>query len=175
MKKKYKFLIAIFILLHIIIAQDISISKAKKHTELSIGLNNSEFYTTDSEAGNGINIGIYRRQIFKNNWQIKTSFNYTSKLSKLKNVTVLPLYMIDWDSENYLYWRNFDLQYTYLEVNSFIEIPIYTYKNLKFNLLFGCGFEKSYRVKNFFTDNYDHPMFEDGIQLIDMIYLKKKL
>jgi GNAT superfamily N-acetyltransferase len=38
-----------------------------------------------------------------------------------------------------------------------------------------CGFEKSHRVKNFFTDNYDHPMFEDGIQLIDMIYLKKKL
>ena len=38
-----------------------------------------------------------------------------------------------------------------------------------------CGFEKSYRVKNFFTDNYDHPMFEDGIQLIDMVYLKKKL
>jgi len=38
-----------------------------------------------------------------------------------------------------------------------------------------CRFEKSHRVKNFFTDNYDHPMFEDGIQLIDMIYLKKKL
>jgi GNAT superfamily N-acetyltransferase len=38
-----------------------------------------------------------------------------------------------------------------------------------------CGFEKSYRIKNFFTDNYDHPMFEEGIQLIDMIYLKKDL
>ncbi len=38
-----------------------------------------------------------------------------------------------------------------------------------------CGFEESYRIKNFFTDNYDHPMFEDGIQLIDMIYLKKDL
>jgi len=38
-----------------------------------------------------------------------------------------------------------------------------------------CGFEKSYRVKNFFTDNYDHPMFEEGIQLVDMIYLKKDL
>ena len=38
-----------------------------------------------------------------------------------------------------------------------------------------CGFEESYRVKNFFTDNYDHPMFEDGIQLVDMIYLKKDL
>ena len=23
-----------------------------------------------------------------------------------------------------------------------------------------CGFENVYRIKNFFTDNYDHPMFE---------------
>jgi GNAT superfamily N-acetyltransferase len=38
-----------------------------------------------------------------------------------------------------------------------------------------CGFEKSHRIKNFFTDNYDHPMFEEGIQLVDMVYLKKKL
>lgn len=38
-----------------------------------------------------------------------------------------------------------------------------------------CGFEISHFVKNFFTDNYDHPMFEEGIQLIDMVYLKKKL
>ena len=38
-----------------------------------------------------------------------------------------------------------------------------------------CGFEMSHRVKNFFTDNYNHPMFDDGIQLVDMIYLKKDL
>ena len=38
-----------------------------------------------------------------------------------------------------------------------------------------CGFEKSHRVENFFTDNYDHPMFEGQIQLVDMIYLKKNL
>ena len=35
-----------------------------------------------------------------------------------------------------------------------------------------CGFIESHRIKNFFTDNYDHPMFEDGKQLIDMVYLK---
>jgi len=35
-----------------------------------------------------------------------------------------------------------------------------------------CGFIKSHKIKNFFTDNYDHPIFEDGIQLVDMIYLK---
>lgn len=38
-----------------------------------------------------------------------------------------------------------------------------------------CGFEKSHRVKNFFTDNYDHLMFDGNIQLVDMIYLKKNL
>jgi len=35
-----------------------------------------------------------------------------------------------------------------------------------------CGFAESHRIKNFFTDNYNHPMFENGEQLIDMIYLK---
>jgi GNAT superfamily N-acetyltransferase len=38
-----------------------------------------------------------------------------------------------------------------------------------------CGFEKSHRVKNFFTDNYDHPMFDGDIQLVDMVYLIKDL
>ena len=38
-----------------------------------------------------------------------------------------------------------------------------------------CGFVRSHRVKNFFIDNYDHPVYEDGQQLIDMIYLKRNL
>lgn len=38
-----------------------------------------------------------------------------------------------------------------------------------------CGFEESYRVRNFFTDNYDHPIFECGKQLVDMVYLRKEL
>ncbi|MCI6464271.1 MAG: GNAT family N-acetyltransferase [Faecalicatena sp.] len=36
-----------------------------------------------------------------------------------------------------------------------------------------CGFTESHRIKNFFIDNYDHPIFEDGKQLIDMVYLKR--
>jgi Predicted P-loop ATPase fused to an acetyltransferase len=35
-----------------------------------------------------------------------------------------------------------------------------------------CGFRQSHRVKNFFIDHYDHPMYEDGVQLVDMIYLQ---
>lgn len=38
-----------------------------------------------------------------------------------------------------------------------------------------CGFVISHSVKNFFTDNYDHPIYEGGVQLKDMIYLRKKL
>jgi ribosomal protein S18 acetylase RimI-like enzyme len=37
-----------------------------------------------------------------------------------------------------------------------------------------CGFIESHRIQNFFTDNYDHPMYEDGKQLIDMVYLKRE-
>lgn len=38
-----------------------------------------------------------------------------------------------------------------------------------------CGFARSHCVKNFFTENYDHPIFECGIQLVDMVYLRRKL
>ncbi len=38
-----------------------------------------------------------------------------------------------------------------------------------------CGFTRSHRIENFFTDNYDHPIYEGGIQLVDMIYLQRKL
>ncbi|MEG1525622.1 MAG: GNAT family N-acetyltransferase [Clostridia bacterium] len=38
-----------------------------------------------------------------------------------------------------------------------------------------CGFVPSHRIKNFFIDYYDHPIFEDGKQLVDMVYLSKKL
>ncbi len=36
-----------------------------------------------------------------------------------------------------------------------------------------CGFTRSHVVKGFFTDHYDHPIFECGVQLTDMIYLRK--
>ena len=38
-----------------------------------------------------------------------------------------------------------------------------------------CGFTEHHRVKNFFADNYDHPIFEEGIQLVDMVYLSYDL
>ena len=38
-----------------------------------------------------------------------------------------------------------------------------------------CGFRESGRVENFFTDHYDHPIFEAGRQLVDMIYFSMEL
>ena len=38
-----------------------------------------------------------------------------------------------------------------------------------------CGFVRSHSIPTFFTDNYDHPIFECGVQLVDMVYLQKPL
>lgn len=38
-----------------------------------------------------------------------------------------------------------------------------------------CGFVRSHMIKNFFIDNYDHPIYECGVQLVDMIYLQRTL
>lgn len=36
-----------------------------------------------------------------------------------------------------------------------------------------CGFRISHRLKNFFLDNYVKPIYKDGKQLTDMVYLRK--
>ena len=38
-----------------------------------------------------------------------------------------------------------------------------------------CGFRKSYCIKDFFVNNYENPIYEDGIRLKDMAYLEKNL
>ena len=58
--------------------------------------------------------------------------------------------------------------YSVLQVgtgDSPLTIPFYT----------KCGFVRSHRVSNFFTDHYDHPIYECGIQLIDMVYLQRNI
>ena len=59
-------------------------------------------------------------------------------------------------------------QYAVLQVgtgDSPLTIPFYE----------KCGFVRSHVLPNFFTENYDHPIYECGVQLIDMIYLQRKL
>ena len=58
--------------------------------------------------------------------------------------------------------------YTVLQVgtgDSPLTIPFYE----------RCGFVCSHSIPNFFTDNYDHPIFECGVQLVDMVYLQRPL
>ncbi|WP_243670623.1 hypothetical protein [Methanoculleus chikugoensis] len=38
-----------------------------------------------------------------------------------------------------------------------------------------CGFTVSHRVENFFIDHYDHPIFDCGERLVDMVYLRRDL
>lgn len=58
--------------------------------------------------------------------------------------------------------------YEYMQVgtgDSPLTIPFYE----------KCGFERYDVIENFFTDNYDHPIYECGVLLKDMIILRKKL
>lgn len=36
-----------------------------------------------------------------------------------------------------------------------------------------CGYVESHRVPDFFVDNYDHPVIDDGVLLKDMVYFVK--
>lgn len=38
-----------------------------------------------------------------------------------------------------------------------------------------CGFVRSHIIPNFFTENYNHLIYEEGIQLVDMVYLQRTL
>ena len=38
-----------------------------------------------------------------------------------------------------------------------------------------CGFRRHHLVRNFFTDHYDHPIYECGVQLVDMVYLQREI
>jgi len=38
-----------------------------------------------------------------------------------------------------------------------------------------CGFVESHRVPGFFTEHYRRPIYEGGVRLRDMVYLKKEL
>ena len=62
--------------------------------------------------------------------------------------------------------REYRSQYAVLQVgtgDSPLTIPFYE----------ACGFTRSHVISNFFPDNYDHPIFEGGVQLVDMVYLKQ--
>lgn len=38
-----------------------------------------------------------------------------------------------------------------------------------------CGFYFSHRIANYFSDNYEKPIFDGGVKLTDMVYFRRKL
>lgn len=89
---------------------------------------------------------------------------------EIKNIAVAPAFqgrgygkaLIDYVAMSY---RD---RYNILQVgtgDSPLTIPFYE----------KCGFTYSHRIKDFFTDNYDRPIYECGKRLDDMIYLQRKL
>ena len=59
-------------------------------------------------------------------------------------------------------------QFSILQVgtgDSLLTIPFYE----------KCGFVRSHIIPNFFTDNYDHPIHEGGVQWVDMVYFQRPL
>lgn len=89
---------------------------------------------------------------------------------ELKNIAVEPAFQGKGYGKamvNFLI-RTYKEQYTVLQVgtgDSPSTIPFYE----------ACGFRRHHLVKNFFTDHYDHPIYEGGVQLVDMVYLQRSL
>lgn len=64
--------------------------------------------------------------------------------------------------------KTYEGQYATLQVgtgDSPSTIPFYE----------ACGFRRHHLVRNFFTDHYDHAIYECGVQLVDMVYLQREL
>ena len=89
---------------------------------------------------------------------------------EIKNIAVVPKnqgngygkVLIDFLAEKYAE------EYSILQVgtgDSPLTIPFYE----------KCGFIRSHKIQNFFTDNYNQPIYEGGVQLIDMVYLQRYL
>lgn len=89
---------------------------------------------------------------------------------EIKNIAVRPEFqgcgygrrLIDFLAEAY------HGEYTVLRVgtgDSPLTIPFYE----------RCGFARERVIPGFFTENYDHPIFECGRQLVDMVVLTKRI
>lgn len=96
--------------------------------------------------------------------------DHEAGILEIKNLAVSPAFqrqgigrqMIDFIAEKY------GERYKVLQVgtgDSPLTVPFYR----------ACGFRESHRIKDFFTKHYDHPIYEDGVKLTDMVCLHKIL
>lgn len=89
---------------------------------------------------------------------------------EIKNIAILPQYQKQGYGRKLINFiiAQYSGRYSMLRVgtgDSPSTIPFYE----------KCGFTRSHIVKDFFIDNYDHPIIECGKQLIDMVYLQRPL
>ena len=89
---------------------------------------------------------------------------------EIKNIATVPEYQGKGYARALIEFviNNYRGKYSILQVgtgDSPLSIPFYE----------KCGFVRSHIIPNFFTDNYDHPIYESGIQLVDMVYLQRPL
>ena len=87
---------------------------------------------------------------------------------EIKNIATVPEYQGKDYAKNLIDFlvKEYCGKYSVLQVgtgDSPLTVPFYE----------KCGFVRSHSIPNFFIDNYDHPIFECGVQLVDMIYLQR--
>lgn len=89
---------------------------------------------------------------------------------EIKNIATIPEFQGQGYAKTLIEYlvQKYSGQYSFLQVgtgDSPLTIPFYE----------KCGFVRSHILPNFFTDNYDHPIYEGGVQLVDMVYLKRTI
>ena len=89
---------------------------------------------------------------------------------EIKNIATVPEYQGEGYAKALIDFiiKKYREQYIVLQVgtgDSPLTIPFYE----------KCGFVRSHIIPNFFTDNYDHPIYECGRQLVDMVYLQRRI
>ena len=91
-----------------------------------------------------------------------------NNILEIKNIATVPEYQGKGYARALIEFiiNNYREQYSILQVgtgDSPLSIPFYE----------KCGFVRSHSIPNFFTDNYDHPIYESGIQLVEHLTLNQ--
>ena len=91
-----------------------------------------------------------------------------NSILEIKNIATVPEYQGKGYAKDMIDFiiRTFREQYSILQAgtgDSPMTIPFYE----------KCGFVRSHIIPNFFIDNYDHPIYECGVQLVDMVYMRR--
>ena len=96
--------------------------------------------------------------------------NVGNNTLEIKNIAIHPDYQRKGYGQTFIDFiiEKYKGEYSVLQVGtgeSQTTIPFYE----------KCGFIRSHIIPNFFTNNYANPIYENGVQLVDMVYLERAL